>query len=84
MICEGDSYICLCMKSLGLTLILLGAFLAVVGALLWAGVSFSWLGRLPGDIRIVKPGYSIFIPITTCIVISLAVSVVLYIIRMLR
>jgi hypothetical protein len=72
------------MKSLGLTLIVLGAAVAAVGALLWAGVSFSWLGRLPGDIRIVKPGFSIFIPITTCIVISVAVSLILYVIRMLR
>jgi len=72
------------MKHLGLTLIVLGAAVAAVGALLWAGVSFSWLGRLPGDIRIVKPGFSIFIPITTCIVISIAVSVILYVIRMLR
>lgn len=72
------------MKDLGLILILLGVVTAAAGALLWAGVSFSWLGRLPGDIRIVKPGFSIFIPITTCIVISIIASAVFYVIRMLR
>jgi uncharacterized membrane-anchored protein len=84
LILHGVSYICLCMKNLGLTLIVFGAVIAVAGALLYAGVSFSWLGRLPGDIRIVKPGYSIHVPITTCIVISLVVSFILYVIRMLR
>jgi hypothetical protein len=72
------------MKNLGLTLVILGFVIAAAGALLYAGAGLSWLGRLPGDIRIVKPGYSISIPITTCIVISIAVSVVLYLIRMLR
>jgi hypothetical protein len=72
------------MKQLGLTLIVLGAVAVAVGALLWAGAGFSWLGRLPGDIRIVKPGFSLYIPLTTCIVISLAVSLILYVVRMLR
>jgi hypothetical protein len=72
------------MKNLGLTLILLGAVVAAAGALLYAGAGLSWLGRLPGDIRIVKPGFSIYIPITTCIVISIVISLVLYLIRVLR
>jgi hypothetical protein len=72
------------MKNLGLTLILLGAVAAVAGALLYAGVGLSWLGRLPGDIRIVKPGYTISIPITTCIVVSIVVSLIFSLIRMVR
>ncbi|HNY63899.1 MAG TPA: DUF2905 domain-containing protein [Deltaproteobacteria bacterium] len=72
------------MKNLGLTLIVFGFAIALAGVLLYAGVSFSWLGRLPGDIRIVKPGYSIYIPITTCILVSIVVSIVFYIIRALR
>jgi hypothetical protein len=72
------------MKNLGLTLVILGLATALAGALLYYGTGLSWLGRLPGDIRIVKPGCSVFIPLTTCIVISIAVSVILYLIRMLR
>jgi hypothetical protein len=72
------------MKNIGLTLIMLGAVIALAGALLYAGVGWSWLGRLPGDIRIVKPGYGVYIPITTCIVISIVLSLIFYVIRMLR
>ncbi|HOW99536.1 MAG TPA: DUF2905 domain-containing protein [Deltaproteobacteria bacterium] len=72
------------MKNLGITLVFLGAFVTLVGVLLYAGVGLSWIGRLPGDIRIVKPGCSIYLPITTCIVLSAFVSAVLFIIRMSR
>lgn len=72
------------MKSLGLTLVSLGALVALIGVLLYFGVGLSWLGRLPGDIRIVKPGFSVYLPITTCIVLSAFVSAALFIIRMLR
>ena len=70
------------MKNLGITLVFLGAFVTLIGVLLYAGVGLSWIGRLPGDIRIVKPGFSIYLPITTCIVLSAFVSAVLFIIRM--
>ena len=72
------------MMNLGITLVFLGAFVTLVGVLLYAGVGLSWIGRLPGDIRIVKPGFSIYLPITTCIVLSAFVSAVLFIIRMSR
>lgn len=72
------------MKNLGITLVFLGALVTLIGALLYAGVGLSWIGRLPGDIRIVKPGFSIYLPITTCIVLSAFVSAVLFIIRMSR
>ncbi len=72
------------MKNLGITLVFLGALVTLIGALLYAGVGLSWVGRLPGDIRIVKPGFSIYLPITTCIVLSAFVSAVLFIIRMSR
>lgn len=72
------------MKNLGITLVFLGAFVTLIGVLLYAGVGLSWIGRLPGDIRIVKPGFSIYLPITTCIVLSAFVSAVLFIIRMSR
>ncbi len=72
------------MKNLGITLVFLGAFVVLIGVLLYAGVGLSWIGRLPGDVRIVKPGFSIYLPITTCIVLSAFVSAVLFIIRMSR
>ncbi len=59
-------------------------WLGIVIAL--AGVAWPWLsklpfGRLPGDIRIERPGGSFYFPITTCIVVSVLVSLALYLVR---
>lgn len=72
------------MKQIGLMLILSGLAVVFVGAFLYLGGSFSWLGRLPGDIRVIRPGYRIYIPITTSILISIVVTLILYVIRMMR
>ena len=62
------------------TLIIIGAAIIVLG-LLWPWVVKLPLGRLPGDIIIEKPNLKIFIPITTMIVVSVIISVVLWILR---
>ena len=62
-------------------------WLIIVGiALVAAGVLWPWLGklglgRLPGDIHIVREGYSFYFPITTGLVISVVVSVILWLLR---
>jgi len=61
-------------------LILLG--LLVLGA----GLAWPWLrkipfGRLPGDIHIVREGFSFHFPIVSCIVVSVLVSLLLWIFR---
>jgi hypothetical protein len=61
-------------------LIIIGAILIIIG-LLYPLVIKVPLGRLPGDIIINKPHVKIFIPITTMIVISIIISVVLWILR---
>ena len=60
--------------------IIIGAILIVLG-LLWPWLAKLPLGRLPGDIMIDKPHVKIFIPITTMIVVSIIISVVLWILR---
>lgn len=62
------------------TLITIGIVVIVIG-LLWPWVVKLPLGRLPGDIIINKPHLKIFIPITTMIVVSIVISVVLWILR---
>jgi len=64
----------------GLVLILAGLGLVVVGFLVWVG-AFSWFGRLPGDIRIERPGYVFYAPITSMVIISLVLTAVLILIR---
>ena len=56
----------------------IGATLIIIGLLFWfAGDKLSWFGRLPGDIRIERPGFSCFFPITTMIIVSIVLSILL-------
>lgn len=62
----------------GKTLIVSGILLVVTGViLLYAPWLVSWFGRLPGDIRIERDGGSVFIPITSMVIVSLVVSLIL-------
>ncbi len=61
-------------------LIVLGVVLVVVG-LLWPWIGKLGLGRLPGDIRIEREGFHFYLPITTGIVISLVISLILWLLR---
>ena len=69
------------MQDLGKLLMVLGLALVGVGLLLWLGIGKSWLGRLPGDIAVQKPGFSFYFPITTCIVISLILTLIFWLFR---
>jgi hypothetical protein len=60
-----------------------GAALVAFG-LLWIFAPGVPLGRLPGDLRIETGTTRVYIPITTCILISIVLSAVVWIIRMLR
>ncbi|SEP15978.1 DUF2905 domain-containing protein [Aquisalimonas asiatica] len=62
------------------TLITIGLVALAVG-LLWPWISKLGLGRLPGDIIIERDGGTFYFPITTCIVISVAVSLVFWLFR---
>ena len=55
-------------------LVALVVFLVAVGAL-------SWFGHLPGDIRIESDNARVYIPITSMIVVSLALSAAAYAVR---
>jgi hypothetical protein len=73
------------MEATGRALILAGLVLLAIGALLtFSGSSLSWLGRLPGDLRIERPGVKIYLPITTSILLSAVLSLVIYLLSKLR
>ena len=61
-------------------LIVLGILVLVAG-ILWPWISKLPIGRLPGDIIIDKPGLKVYIPITTMILVSVIVSVILWLLR---
>ena len=43
----------------GLLVVIAGLVLVAVGLLIWTG-ALSWFGRLPGDIRIERPGVRVY------------------------
>ncbi len=70
------------MQQLGRYLIIAGILLVICGLILYFfGNKFSWLGRLPGDIRVEKENFRFYFPITTMILLSVVISLILYIIR---
>ena len=61
-------------------LIILGALIALIGVL-WPWISKLPIGRLPGDIVVDRPGFKFFFPITTMIIVSVVLSVILWLLR---
>jgi hypothetical protein len=62
-------------------LIAVGSLLAITG-LVWLFVpSIPWLGKLPGDIVIERERYTLYFPVVTCLVLSLALSAVYWLVR---
>ena len=61
--------------SFGKTLMIMGAVIFVLGALLLLSGKLPWLGRLPGDIRVEKENFRLYAPITTMILISVVISI---------
>jgi hypothetical protein len=69
------------MNDLGKLLVIAGVVVACVGALLWSGLGKGWLGRLPGDIHLTKGNFSFYFPLATCVVVSLLVTLILWLFR---
>jgi hypothetical protein len=61
-------------------LVVLGVVLVIAG-LAWPLLTKLGLGRLPGDIHIEREGFSFYFPITTGLLISAAISLILWLLR---
>jgi hypothetical protein len=62
----------------GQAIVVIGLVIVAIGALIWAGVP---LGRLPGDIVIRREGFTFYLPITTAILVSVALTLLGWFIR---
>ena len=62
------------------TLIIIGLLILGVG-LAWPWLSKLPLGRLPGDIVVDRPGFKLFAPFTTMIIVSVIVSLIIWLLR---
>ncbi|MGA9750156.1 MAG: DUF2905 domain-containing protein [Acidobacteriota bacterium] len=64
----------------GLAIAAAGGLIAVVGLLVASG-ALKWFGRLPGDIRIERDHVRIYIPLASMLLLSLAASLLLHLLR---
>jgi hypothetical protein len=68
----------------GWLLLVLGLVIAGMGLVWILAPSIPWLGRLPGDIRIERENFRFDIPLVTCLLLSVVLSLVVWVIRLLR
>ncbi|GIK21141.1 MAG: DUF2905 domain-containing protein [Ignavibacterium sp.] len=61
-------------------IIIIGVVIILIG-LTWPWISKLPFGKLPGDIVVDKPGFKLFFPITSMIILSLVVSLIIWIIK---
>ena len=64
--------------AVGKFLVVFGLLVAAAGLLVWWGVP---LGRLPGDIVVKRESFSFYVPITTAIVVSVALTLLMALFR---
>ena len=60
------------LEIIGKWLMVVGAVILLLGGLLWLLPKIPFLGHLPGDIRIERPGFTCLIPLTSSILLSLS------------
>ncbi len=61
-------------------LVILGIIFILAGAA-WPWLSRLGFGHLPGDIHIERKGFSFYFPVTTGIIVSVVLSILLWIFR---
>ena len=72
------------MSTLSRTLVVAGLVLVALGLVVSLVPSVPLLGKLPGDIRIERPGVRIYVPLASCLLVSVVVSAILWLLARLR
>jgi len=67
----------------GPMIVVAGLVIVLIGLAVWSG-ALGWLGRLPGDVRIERDSVRIYIPIVSMVLISVVLSLVLYLLNRFR
>ncbi len=66
---------------MGKMLIVLGLVIVVAGLVLYFSDRIPGIGRLPGDIVVRKENFTFYFPLATSIIISIIITLILYLIR---
>ncbi len=72
------------MGDLGRLLTIFGVAMVAVGLAIQFGPSLPLLGKLPGDLRLEWGGFRLYLPLATCLVISVALTLLLQLLSRLR
>lgn len=62
------------LRYIGWMLLVLGVLFLLLGTLMLLAGRFPFLGRLPGDIRIEREGFTFYFPLVTCLLLSLLLT----------
>lgn len=63
------------------SLVVIGSLIVGIGLLWLIAPSIPWLGKLPGDIVIERENFQFYFPITTCILLSVLLTVIMWVVR---
>ena len=70
------------MQPIGKIIILAGLVIAFLGFIIWLlGDKLNWFGHLPGDIRVERPNFKFYAPIVSMLLLSIFISLLLWVIR---
>ena len=65
----------------GWALVVVDALTVVIGLVWIAAPSIPWLGKLPGDIEIERENFRFYFPLATCVVLSLLLTGIMWLVR---
>ncbi len=66
------------MADFGKLFIFIGLLLVVIGIVFIVGNKIPFIGKLPGDIAIERQNFNFYFPLTTCIIISIILSLIFW------
>ncbi len=67
---------------IGKLLMAAGALLVLIGIIVYFFYDkLNWLGRLPGDVRVERENFRLYVPIATCIILTVVINLILWLIR---
>jgi Protein of unknown function (DUF2905) len=67
----------------GPLIVLAGIVIVLIGLGVWSG-AFGWFGRLPGDIRIERDSVRVYVPLASMLLVSVVLSLLMYLLNRLR
>jgi hypothetical protein len=65
-------------------LIVMGAVIIALGLAVWLVPGMRWLGQLPADLRIERGGLRVYVPLTTSLLLSAALTLLVWLVSRLR